>query len=72
MSLLYWHKLGLCFHLILSLIFRLFYLHDTLQPSLSSQAHEPVGARQQGGTIIANNLNGSPASLVGSKHLFLN
>lgn len=70
MSLLYWYKFGLGLYLILSLIFRLFPLHDMLQPILPSQAHKPVGARQQGGTIRANNLDGSLSSLVGSKHLF--
>nr|XP_008506808.1 PREDICTED: phosphatidylinositol-binding clathrin assembly protein-like isoform X2 [Equus przewalskii] len=37
-----------------------------LQPILPSQAHKPVGARQQGGTIRANNLDGSLSSLVGN------
>nr|XP_023490095.1 prefoldin subunit 3 isoform X3 [Equus caballus] len=45
---------------------RAWFADDMLQPILPSQAHKPVGARQQGGTIRANNLDGSLSSLVGN------
>ncbi|XP_037676893.1 phosphatidylinositol-binding clathrin assembly protein-like [Choloepus didactylus] len=37
----------------------LFSLHDILQPTIPSEAHKHVGAGHQGGTVIANDLDGS-------------
>nr|XP_034491305.1 phosphatidylinositol-binding clathrin assembly protein-like [Marmota flaviventris] len=44
----------------------LFPLHDVLQLTLPSAAGKSVGDKQQGATIIANNLDGSLVSLVGN------